>query len=211
MSGLLGKKLGMVNYFTEKGQSVAGTVIEAGPCVVTDVKTIEKHGYTAVQLGFIEVDEKKKKLKKPLMGMFEKIGVKPRRYLREFREFKESLKVGDVVNVGMFRVGEKLKVTGISKGRGFAGVVKRHGFGRPNQSHGTHEIFRGTGAVSAHTYPARVFPGKRFPGRMGNERVSVINLDVLAVDVKKNLIVVKGAVPGATGSIVELRRMEKQQ
>lgn len=205
MSGLLGKKLGMINFFTAKGHSVAGTVIEAGPCVVTDIKTVEKHGYSAVQLGFMQVKETK--LKKPVLGKFKKIGVAPTRYLREFREMNEPVKVGDIVTVDIFKVGEKLKITGISKGRGFAGVVKRHGFGRPNQSHGTHEIFRGTGAVSAHTFPARVFPGKRFPGHMGNERVSVINLDVLAIDTNRNLIVVKGAIPGATGSIVELRKM----
>lgn len=206
MKGLLGKKLGMISFFTESGAAVPGTVIEAGPCVITGVRTQTEHGYSAVQLGFLNAKESR--VKKPELGLYKKLQIEPKRFLREFRDLTDGLNTGDVLTVSIFSVGEKLKVTGISKGRGFAGVIKRYGFGRPNQSHGTHEVFRGTGAISAHSYPARVFPGKKLPGRMGNERVSMLNLDVLAIDSERNLIIVKGAIPGANGSIVELRKME---
>ena len=203
MSGLIGKKLGMVSIFTEKGEQVAGTVIEAGPCVVTAIRTLEHDGYEAIQLGFGEVTEKH--LTKPVIGQYKKIGVENKRVMREFRG-KEEAKVGETMTVGIFRVGEVLKIAGISKGRGFAGVIKRHKFHRPNQSHGTHESFRGGGSISAHSYPARVFPGRKFSGHMGDVRVTMPTATIVALDVERNLIVVRGPVPGAPGGIVELRK-----
>ncbi len=204
MSGIIGKKLGMVTIFSAKGDAIAGTVIEAGPCVVTAVRSKEKHGYDAVQFGFGEVKEKH--LTKPEIGQFKKIGQEIKRVTREFRGIND-MKVGDVRTVEFFYIGEKVKIAGISKGRGFAGSIKRHNFQRPNQSHGTHESFRGTGSIGAHSYPARVFPGKKFPGHLGDERITIKNVTVAAIDAERNLIVVHGAVPGAPGGIVELRKM----
>ena len=205
MTGIIGKKLGMVGIYSEKGDAIAGTVIEAGPCVVTALRTPDHDGYQALQLGFGAVKEKH--LSQPVLGQFRKTGIEPKKVLREFRGPAGEVKIGDTLTVAAFQIGERVKVTGISKGRGFAGVIKRYNFKGPNQSHGTHESFRGPGAIGAHSYPARVFPGKRLPGHMGNERVTAVNLKVAAVDVERNLLVVAGAVPGAAGGFVEVRKM----
>lgn len=195
----------MVNLFTEKGDSIAGTVIEAGPCTVTAVRTKDHNGYEAVQLGFGDVKEKH--INKPNLGQFKKIGTAPKRFLREFRGTAGEEKVGEIRTVEYFRVGDAVKVTGISKGKGFAGSIKRNRFHRPNQTHGTHESFRGTGSIGAHSYPARVFPGKKMAGHLGDVRVTTANLKIAAIDVERNLLVIAGAVPGAAGGIVELRKM----
>ncbi len=205
MSGIIGKKLGMVTIFSEKGDAIAGTVIEAGPCIVTAVRTKEHNGYTGVQLAFGDVKEKN--LTKPEAGTYKKLGVDLKRVAREFRGATGELKQGDVRTVEFFQIGERVKVVGTSKGKGFAGAMKRHNFSGADQTHGAHESFRGTGSIGAHSYPARVFPGKKFPGHMGDARVTVKNVKIAAIDAERNLIVVHGAVPGANGGIVELRKL----
>ncbi len=198
---IIGKKLGMTQIFDEKGNVVPVTVIEAGPCVVVQKKTIENDGYEAVQLGFGDVSIKK--LNKPQKGHFDKAGVAPKRYLKEFRlENCDSFSVGDIIKVDTFGVGERVDVVGTSKGKGTAGVVKRWNFGRLKESHGTGPVGRMGGSQGASTAPSRVFKGRKSAGRLGFERVTVQNLVVAKVDVENNLIAVRGAVPGAKGSIV---------
>jgi large subunit ribosomal protein L3 len=204
MIGLLGRKKGMASIFDTNGSQIAVTVVEAGPCPVVQVKTIERDKYNAVQLAFDPV--RPKLVNRPRTGHFEKASVGPHRLLREFRDFVGDYNAGDLLKADIFKDGDLIQVTGISKGRGFAGVIKRHGFTRPNQSHGTHESFRGTGSIGQASSPARVWPGKKMPGRMGNAKITVKNLSIVKVDVEKGLIMVKGAIPGAPGSYVSLRK-----
>ena len=198
---IIGKKIGMTQIFDEKGNMVPVTVIEAGPCVVVQKKTIENDGYQAVQFGFGDVSVKR--VNKPLKGHFDKAEVAPKRYLREFRfEDCDSFSVGDIIKADTFAVGDRVDVVGKSKGKGFAGVIKRWNFGRLKESHGTGPVGRHGGARGAAASPSRVFKGKKSAGHMGAERVTVQNLEVAKVDVENNLIAVRGAVPGPKGSIV---------
>jgi len=204
MIGLLGRKKGMSAIFDNKGRHSAVTVIEAGPCPVVQIKTQKTDGYEALQLGFDPV--RPRRVTKPVMGHFEKNKLQPHRLLREFRNFDTERKVGDVLKVDLFQPGDKVDVTGISKGRGFTGVIKRHGFHRPVQSHGTHEKFRGGGSVGAASYPARVWPGHKMPGRMGGKGVTVKNLLVMKIDADKGLMIIKGHVPGAANGYLFIRK-----
>lgn len=206
--GILGKKVGMTQIFTESGEAVPVTVIEAGPCYVTQVKTVETDGYNAVQLGFEEV--KPKRLTKPELGHLRKNGLPPLRHLREIRtDDAASYEVGQIIDVSIFAEGERVDVTGTSKGRGFAGVVKRHGFGGGPKTHGQSDRHRAPGSIGATTTPGRVFKGLRMAGRMGGNRVTVQNLEVVRVDPERNLLVVKGAVPGARGGLLLIRSAVK--
>ncbi|NLC39079.1 MAG: 50S ribosomal protein L3, partial [Clostridia bacterium] len=191
--GILGRKLGMTQFFTDEGVLVPVTVIEAGPCVVVQKKTLERDGYQAIQVGFLA--QKEKRTTKPLLGHFVKVGLKPFRYLRELRVDKpEEFEIGQEIKADVFAPGETVDVTGISKGKGFAGSIKRHGFGRGPQSHGS-KYHRGSGALAAKG-PAKVFKGRKLPGHMGRERVTIQNLEVVKSDPERNLLLVKGAVPG---------------
>ncbi|WP_350343809.1 50S ribosomal protein L3 [Proteinivorax tanatarense] len=203
---IIGKKLGMSQIFAENGEVVPVTVIEAGPCKVVQKRTEETDGYSAVQLGYGEVKEVR--ANKPMKGHFDKAGVKPMRHLVEFKlENSESLEVGQEVKVDSFEEGEAVDVTGTSKGKGFAGSIKRHNYSRGPMTHGSH-YHRGPGSLGA-VDPARVFKGTKLPGRMGGETVTVRNLDVVKVDADRNLLLVKGAVPGKNGSVVFLRDTNK--
>jgi large subunit ribosomal protein L3 len=203
MPGLIGKKIGMTSVFGADGKNIPCTVIEAGPCVVTQIRTVEKDGYAAVQLAYDETTEKH--ASKALKGHFEKAGTTPKRKLVEFKaDFAQELKLGDVLTVAdIFGDVKFVDVIGTSKGKGFQGVVKRHGFaGVGGQTHGQHNRLRHPGSLGACAWPSRVFKGTRMAGQMGNERVKVFNLEVIKVMPENNLIVVKGSVPGAKGSYV---------
>ena len=203
MPGLIGKKIGMTSVFGADGRNIPCTVIEAGPCVVTQIRTVEKDGYAAVQLAYDEISEKH--ASKALKGHFEKAGTTPKRKLVEFKaDFAQELKLGDTLSVAdIFGDVKFVDVVGTSKGKGFQGVVKRHGFaGVGGQTHGQHNRLRHPGSLGACSWPSRVFKGMRMAGHMGNERVTVINLEVIKVMPENDLIVVKGSVPGAKGSYV---------
>ncbi|MBK6504415.1 MAG: 50S ribosomal protein L3 [Ignavibacteria bacterium] len=203
MIGILGKKVGMTSIFADDGNCIPCTVIEAGPCYVTGIKTNEKDGYNSVQLGFEE--KKEKNSTKPVIGMFKKHKLPVLRHVREIRDFEyENLKEGDVVKVDMFKEGDTVKVTGVSKGKGFQGVVKRHGFGGGVRTHGQSDRERAPGSIGGSSYPSRVFKGQRMAGRMGGDTVSVRNLKVIKVFGDSNLILVQGAVPGAKTGLVEI-------
>ena len=205
MSGLIGKKIGMTSIFDESGNNIPCTVIEAGPCVVTQIRTEENDGYSAHQLGFDDKSEKNSS--KSIIGHAKKAGTDPKIKFAEFKGFTEDLKLGDIVEVDHFEVGEFVDVSGISKGKGFQGVVKRHGFAGVGQStHGQHNRLRAPGSIGAASYPARVFKGMRMAGQMGNEKVTVQNLKVIKVVPEKNLLVLKGCVPGHKNSIVTIRK-----
>ncbi|TAL58177.1 MAG: 50S ribosomal protein L3 [Bacteroidetes bacterium] len=205
MSGILGKKIGMTNMFDGKGRYIACTVIEAGPCVVTQVKTSEKDGYNSVQLGFGE--RKEKHTTSPQLGHFKKAGTTPKKKVAEFRDFEGEKKAGDVVTLDIFTEGEYVDVVGTSKGKGFQGVVKRHHFsGVGPGTHGQHDRQRAPGSLGASSFPARVFKGMRMAGRMGGDRVKARNLEVMKLIKDKNLLVVKGSVPGAAGSFVIIQK-----
>jgi len=206
--GILGKKLGMTQLFTEEGNVIPVTVIEAGPCVVTQIKAQDKDGYNAVQVGYGDIREKL--VNRPLKGHFDKSGVPYRRYLREFRlDDVENYEVGQEIKVDVFEEGDRVDITGRSKGKGFAGNIKRWGHARGPMSHGSH-YHRGPGAMSAASYPSRVFKNKKLPGRMGNERTTVQNLEIVKVDAERNLILVKGAVPGPKGNLLMIRETVKR-
>ena len=199
MTGIIGKKIGMTQLFDDNGNRIAVTVVEAGPCTVTQVRTSETDGYEAVQLAF--GDCKDKQLTKAELGHLKKAGVKHgKRHLVEFRDMAD-LKVGDTVTVDAFADGQPVSVTGISKGKGFQGTIKRHNFGRGPVTHGSHNI-RQPGSIGASAYPSRVFKGKRMSGHMGDERVTQLGLRVIARDPENNLLLIKGAVPGAKYSVV---------
>ena len=201
MPGLLGKKIGMTSVFSAEGKNIPCTVIEVGPCVVTQVKNVEKDGYAAVQLGYEEAKEKNTSA--PMKGHFQKAGTTPKRHLAEFTEFEEELNLGDTLTVDFFADAAYVDVIATSKGRGFQGVVKRHGFGGVGQAtHGQDDRLRKPGSIGACSYPAKVFKGLRMGGQMGNQRVTTHNLQVLKVIPEHNLLLVKGSVPGYNGSIV---------
>ncbi|KOS06429.1 50S ribosomal protein L3 [Flavobacterium akiainvivens] len=205
MSGLIGKKIGMTSIFDENGKNIPCTVIEAGPCVVTQVRTNEVDGYEALQLGFD--DKTEKHTIKAEAGHFKKAGTVAKKKVVEFKEYVEEYKLGDVITVDLFTEGEFVDVQGVSKGKGFQGVVKRHGFGGVGQStHGQHNRLRAPGSVGASSYPSRVFKGMRMAGRTGGENVTVQNLRVLKVVADKNLLVVKGAIPGHKNSYVIIQK-----
>lgn len=205
MAGIIGKKVGMTSVFSAEGKNIPCTLIEAGPCVVTQVKTVEKDGYTAVQLGFGE--RKEKHTTSALMGHFKKAGVTPKRKLAEFKGFETELALGNELKADFFAEGEFVDVTGTSKGKGFQGVVKRHGFGGVGgQTHGQHNRLRAPGSMGACSYPSRVFKGKRLGGQTGNAKVKIQNLQVVRVLAEQNLLVIKGSVPGPKGSIVKIEK-----
>ena len=204
MSGLIGKKIGMTSVFSAEGKNIPCTVIEAGPCVVTQIKTVESDGYEAVQVAYD--DKSEKHTSSSLLGHFKKAGVTPKRKLVEFKGLGE-VNLGDTLTVDAFAEGDWVDVTGISKGKGFQGVVKRHGFaGVGGQTHGQHNRQRKPGSLGASSYPSRVFKGKRLPGQTGGERVKVQNLKVLKVIAENNLLLVKGSVPGAKGTYVIIEK-----
>ncbi len=205
--GLIGEKVGMTQIFNEAGEVIPVTVVKAGPCTVVDIKTPERDNYTALKLGYGFIKEKK--LKKPQKGYFAKQGVEPKKILKEFRLGDVSeYKVGDELNVSIFSVGEKIKVIGISKGRGFQGVVKRHGFGGGPKTHGS-QNHRKPGSIGQSSDPSRVFKGLKMAGHMGNETVTVKNLEVVKVDEGRGVLLIKGAIPGPNGGIVYLYKLQE--
>ena len=205
MSGLIGKKIGMTSIFDESGKNIPCTVLEVGPCVVTQVRTKAVDGYDALQLGFD--DKAEKRVTNAAKGHFKKANTAPKKKLVEFQNFEEDHKLGDTITVDHFKEGEFVDVSGTSKGKGFQGVVKRHGFAGVGQAtHGQHNRLRAPGSIGAASYPARVFKGMRMAGQMGNEKVKVQNLSVVKVVAEKNILVVKGCVPGHKNSYVIVRK-----
>lgn len=209
MKAILGKKVGMTQIFTEAGEVVPVTVIEAGPEVVTQIKTVETDGYNAVQIGYEE--QKPQRVNRPMTGHFEKSGVTPKKHLAEFRNDEgEVYELGQVITVADFEEGKKLDITGVSKGKGTQGNIKRHGHHRGPMTHGSKHK-RLAGALAGATYPSRVFPGNAGPGRMGRDAVTVQNVELVKIDTDRNLMLVKGAVPGGKGSLVKVRYAVKGQ
>ena len=207
--GLIGKKVGMTQIFDEQGKVIPVTVIEAGPCVVAQVKTVETDGYNAIQLGFGDVKEHK--VTKPVKGHYAKVNITPKKHLREFRlDSVEGITVGTELKVDTFEAGEKLDIQGTSKGKGFQGVIKRHGQSRGPMGHGS-MYHRRPGSMGSTSTPGRVFKGKKLPGHMGAQTVTVQNLEVVKVDLDKNVILVKGSVPGANGAILKLKTSVKSK
>ena len=205
---IIGKKVGMTQIFDESGKVIPVTVVEAGPCVVTQKKTVETDGYTAVQLGFEDVKEAK--LTKPEAGHLKKAGVEAKKYLKEFKlEDAAEMNVGDVVKADTFAAGDWIDVTGISKGHGYQGVIKRHGAHRTDMTHGGGPVHRHAGSMGASSHQSRIFPGKIGAGQMGNEQVTIENLEVVKVDAELNMIVIKGAIPGPKGGLVYIRNTVK--
>jgi large subunit ribosomal protein L3 len=203
MTGILGKKLGMTQIFTEDGKICPVTVVEAGPCCVICVKTLDNNGYNAAQIGFVETEEKK--LTKPMAGVFKRTGVKPYRILKEFP--MNGLKVGEFVTVGKFTKGDKVSVSGISKGKGFQGVMKRHNYAGGPASHGS-MFYRAPGSIGQSSFPSRVWKNKGLPGHMGSEKVTTKNLEIVEVRIDQNLLLIKGSVPGSTGSYLEIKKRD---
>lgn len=205
MPGIIGKKIGMTSVYSAEGANVPCTLIEAGPCVVTQVKTLEKDGYSAIQIAFGE--RREKNTPASLKGHFKKAGTTPKIKSVEFKDFEQELNIGSELKADFFSEGEFVDVVGTSKGKGFQGVVKRHGFGGVGgQTHGQHNRLRAPGSMGACSFPSRVFPGKRLGGRMGGNRVKTQNLQVVRVLADKNLLVIKGSVPGPKGSIVIVQK-----
>ena len=201
--GIIGKKIGMTQIFDESGKVIPVTVVEAGPCVVVQKKTVENDGYEAVQLGYGEA--KVSRVNKPMKGHFDKADVACKKELKEFRlEDCTAVNVGDVVKADTFAVGDMVDVSGTSKGKGFQGSVKRHNYSRLKETHGTGPVHRHAGSMGACSSPSRIFKGKGMPGQMGNEKVTVQNLEVVKIDVENNLIALKGAIPGPKGGIVSI-------
>lgn len=201
MSGIIGKKVGMTSFYDDNGKNIPCTIIEAGPCVITQIKSTDKDGYNALQLGF--EDQKESRVNMPKMGHFKKARVTPKKKLVEFRGFDGEFSLGDSITVEIFEEGEYVDVVGTSKGKGFQGVVKRYNFrGVGDATHGQHNRMRAPGSIGAASYPARVFKGMRMGGQMGNSRVKETNLQVMKIFPNKNLLVVKGAIPGAKNSYV---------
>ena len=207
IEGLIGKKIGMTQIFDENGNAIPVTIIKVGPCLVVQKKNEEKDGYKAVQLGFVE-EKPVKRINKPLEGHFKKANVQPTRKLKEFYYDKdENIEVGKEISLDIFEGCDKVNVTGISKGKGFAGVVKRWGFKGGKGSHGS-MFHRAPGSIGASTFPARVIKGKKLPGRKGGEKVTVRNLKIVKMDRENHLLIVKGAIPGANGSYVYIKRSD---
>ncbi len=205
MKGIIGKKLGMTSVFDSTGKQVACTIIEAGPCVVAQVRTQETDGYNAIQLAF--ADKKEKQSNKAEIGHFAKTGNTPKKVIKEFRDYAEAKNAGDVITLDIFAEGDTIEVVGTTKGKGFQGVVRRHGFsGVGEGSHGQHDRQRAPGSIGASSYPSRVFKGMRMAGRMGNDRVKVKGLKVVKLFPEKNYMLVSGSVPGHTGSIVLIQK-----
>ena len=205
MSGILGKKVGMTSIYDSNGKNIPVTVIEAGPCTVTQIRTIEKDGYEAVQLSYD--DKKEKHATRADIGHAKKAGTTPKKMIAEFTRFEERKQFGEQVTVDVFMEGEYVDVVGISKGKGFQGVVKRHGFGGVGQrTHGQHNRLRAPGSIGASSYPSRVFKGMRMAGQMGNHRVKAINLEIVKVIPEKNLLLVKGSVPGSKNGYLKIER-----
>lgn len=212
MKGILGKKVGMTQVFDDRGEVIPVTVIEAGPCFVAQIKTVERDGYTAIQMGFEDI--KPKRLTQPQLKHLQKSNLPALRHLREFRMAPEELAglaEGQKITVDIFEAGEYVDITGMSKGRGFAGVVKRHGFSGGPKTHGQSDRHRTPGSIGACYTPGRVFKGKRMPGHLGNERVTVQNLQVVMVDPERNLLAVRGAIPGANNGLVVVRQARKSR
>ncbi|MDD2352064.1 MAG: 50S ribosomal protein L3 [Atribacterota bacterium] len=204
-AGILGKKIGMTNIFLENGDSVGVTLLKAGPCVIVNKRTEENDKYDAIQLGFEAIEEKK--INKPQKGYFSKQKVKPFRFLREFKfQNSETHDIGSEIKVDMFKEGEKVNIIGFSKGKGFAGSIKRHNFSGGPKTHGQKDYYRATGSIGA-TDAARVFKGKKLPGRMGNEKVKIKNIEIVKVDIDRNLILLKGAIPGPNNSLVAVEKV----
>jgi large subunit ribosomal protein L3 len=201
MVGILGKKLGMTQIYTEDGRACPVTVVEAGPCCVVQVKTVDNDGYEAVKVGFSEVKERK--INKPLMGIFKKAGLKPYRMMKEIP--MGGLQVGEFITVERFTKGDRISVSGISKGKGFQGVMKRHHFSGGPGSHGS-MFNRAPGSIGASSYPSRVWKNQRMPGHMGSERVTVRNLEIVEVKTDQNILLIKGAIPGSIGTMVEIKK-----
>ncbi|MBC8204494.1 50S ribosomal protein L3 [bacterium] len=209
MKGILGKKVGMTRIFSSDGTAVPVTVIEAGPCPVVMIKSESSDGYNSVQLGYGR--RKEKHTTRPMQGHFKRAGVEPLKILREFRNFPtDEIKVGDSITIDIFNEGDKLDVVGLSKGRGFAGVMKRHGFHGHKASHGTHESFRGAGSIGQCASPSRVFKGMKMAGHMGNSRIKIKNLPVVRLEKEKNLMMVKGSVPGPNGGYLIIYETNKR-
>ena len=207
---IIGKKVGMTQIFDESGKVIPVTVVEAGPCVVTQKKTTETDGYEAVQLGFEDVKESK--LSKPEAGHLKKAGVEAKKHLKEFRlEDTSALNVGDVVKADTFAAGDWIDVTGISKGHGYQGVIKRHGAHRTDMTHGGGPVHRHAGSMGASSHQSRIFPGKIGAGQMGNEQVTIENLEIVKVDAELNMIVIRGAIPGPKGGLVYIRNTVKNR
>ena len=205
---IIGKKVGMTQIFDESGKVIPVTVVEAGPCVVTQKKTVETDGYTAVQLGFEDVKESK--LTKPEAGHLKKAGVEAKKHLKEFRlENAANMNVGDVIKADVFAAGDMIDVTGISKGHGYQGVIKRHGAHRIDMTHGGGPVHRHAGSMGASSHQSRIFPGKIGAGQMGNEQVTIENLQIVKVDAELNVIVVRGAIPGPKGGLITIRNTVK--
>jgi large subunit ribosomal protein L3 len=212
--GILGRKVGMTQYFDEENNAIPVTVIEAGPCPIVRKKTTDsKDGYNALQIGFM--DQKRQRMTKPMLGHFDKANVPAKRYLREIRlntEEIQNYEAGQELKVDILEAGDYVDVTGNSKGKGFTGVMKRHGYhGAATQTHGTHEYFRHGGAIGCSAYPARVFKGTKMPGRKGNDRVTIQNLTIVAVRPEQNVLLVKGSVPGAINGLVLVKKAKKKQ
>ena len=205
---IIGRKLGMTQLFSKDGKVIPVTVVEAGPCPVVQVKTLERDGYSAVKLGFSQVDEKK--LNKPQAGLFKKTGVAPCKVLKEFRiDGAESMTVGTVIECDTFAAGDKIDVSGVTKGHGFTGVIKRWNNHRLKETHGVGPVHREVGSMSANSSPSRVFKGKKMPGQYGHENVTILNLEIVRVDKERNAILVKGAIPGPVNGIVTIRNSVK--
>jgi len=205
MYGIIGKKIGMTSIYNEEGKNLPCTIIEAGPCIVTQLKTEDNDGYVAVQLGFEE--KKAKHTTKAMQGHFTKAKTTPKAKLVEFIGFDEDIKLGDALNVDLFKEGDFVDIAGTSKGKGFQGVVKRHGFrGVGDKTHGQHNRERAPGSIGASSYPSRVFKGMKMAGRMGGSQVTVLNLKVLKINSKDNTMIVQGAVPGANGSYLIIEK-----
>ena len=205
---IIGKKVGMTQIFDESGKVIPVTVVEAGPCVVTQKKTVETDGYTAVQLGFEDVKESK--LTKPEAGHLKKAGVEAKKHLKEFRlENAADMNVGDVIKADVFAAGDMIDVTGISKGHGYQGVIKRHGAHRIDMTHGGGPVHRHAGSMGASSHQSRIFPGKIGAGQMGNEQVTIENLQIVKVDAELNMIVIRGAIPGPKGGLITIRNTVK--
>ena len=207
---IIGKKVGMTQIFDENGKVIPVTVIEAGPCVVLQIKTGEKDGYSSVQLGFGDIKEHR--LTKPELGHIKKAGTAAKRHLKEFRlDDLSGMNIGDELKADVFAAGDKVDITGISKGKGFAGPVKRHGIGRKSMSHGGGPVHRHLGSLGAGAWPSKIFKGRKMAGQMGNEQVTVQNLDIVKVDPELNMIVVKGAIPGPKKGIVYIKSTVKNK
>jgi len=210
MEGIIGRKAGMTQIFGKEGEFIPVTVIEAGPCPIAQVKTAQKEGYNALQLAF---GQKRKTLfNKPTVGHFEKTKIEPKRFLREFRLAKldKQLEPGKEIKVDLFTVGEKVDVTGISKGLGFQGVVRRHKFRGGPKTHGQSDRLRAPGSIGSSSFPSRTYKGQRMAGRMGNERVTVLNLEVVGVDLEKNILLIRGAVPGKKNAILLVKKSKRR-